>query len=320
MERMRRSLALHHYHKGQVDLSANRDIEECGVELTIDSKMTNLMSSSTCFTIAHHDFVLDICLFDLNGLHRHEEVQPSLLEDLTRQIEADGVLKHPIIVDDNTRIVLDGNHRTVALMNLGCRRIPICLIDYRSPKIRVGSWYRTINGSNSAEALKSFFSQAEVKKSGMPNLNKSVSVFLKDGTVLLKSNPRIPSKAYEVVREAETFLRDMGLKVSYEAESEAIQRLKEGQVEAVIAVPSINKDEIIRTALSGKLFAPKTTRHMIPTRPMGVNVPLNLLRLKSDVEANERFLRSLKERTIKLLPPCTVLNGRRYDEDILLFE
>ncbi|GAH27361.1 unnamed protein product, partial [marine sediment metagenome] len=42
--------------------------------------------------------------------------------------------------------------------------------------------------------------------------------------------------------------------------------------------PRLTKSLVVSTALSGRVFSFKSTRHVIPARPMHLDVPLNLLR------------------------------------------
>ena len=75
------------------------------------------------------------------------------------EIERDGVLHDPIYVDLTTKVILDGHHRTEALRRLGYKRIPVVLVRYFSPDVRVESWrpgvkvtkreviYRGLNGN-----------------------------------------------------------------------------------------------------------------------------------------------------------------------------
>ena len=59
------------------------------------------------------------------------------MSKLIREIRKDGFLKNPIIVDRNTKVILDGHHRFNALRRMNCKKIMVCFVDYNSDKIRV---------------------------------------------------------------------------------------------------------------------------------------------------------------------------------------
>ncbi|MEM2911009.1 MAG: ParB N-terminal domain-containing protein [Candidatus Bathyarchaeia archaeon] len=84
-----------------------------------------------------NDYYLDVRIVDMLFLKCHEKVDEQRLANLIAEIESDGVLKKPIVVDVNTNVVLDGHHRIKALQTLGCSKIPVVLVDYKSPKIGV---------------------------------------------------------------------------------------------------------------------------------------------------------------------------------------
>lgn len=79
-------------------------------------------------------------LLDITRLRCHERVQPDLLAQMREEIRRDGVLKRPILVADRDWVILDGHHRYEALRELGCRRIPAYVVDYRSDVVHVGVW------------------------------------------------------------------------------------------------------------------------------------------------------------------------------------
>ncbi|MEM1552425.1 MAG: ParB N-terminal domain-containing protein, partial [Candidatus Bathyarchaeia archaeon] len=87
----------------------------------------------------------EIHLIKLEELHEHEETDPAHLKELTRQIAADKILKHPIVVDEKTNTILDGEHRFNTLKSLGCKRIPVIYVDYSSPNIVVQTWRNDYN-------------------------------------------------------------------------------------------------------------------------------------------------------------------------------
>ena len=118
-------------------------------------------------------------------LKPHEEVCSLHLKKLREEIEKDGCVRDPIIVDKDTMVILDGHHRYNSLKLLGCNFIPCCLVDYQAAEIGVICW-------------------------------------------------------------------------------------REGE--------KISKEEILAAGLSGKLLPQKTSRHIIPDRPIGMDIALSELK------------------------------------------
>ncbi|MCA1812516.1 MAG: ParB N-terminal domain-containing protein [Halobacteriales archaeon] len=70
----------------------------------------------------------------------HEEVVPPKVDELLAVLRQEGAIRLAIVADERTLVVLDGHHRLTALRRLGAKRIPVLLVDYDSPDIRVGTW------------------------------------------------------------------------------------------------------------------------------------------------------------------------------------
>jgi hypothetical protein len=62
----------------------------------------------------------------------HEEVDERRVQSIATEIRAAGVFYPPILVDDRTRVILDGHHRWHAAAVLGLRRLPCYCVDYRN--------------------------------------------------------------------------------------------------------------------------------------------------------------------------------------------
>lgn len=77
---------------------------------------------------------------DINSLKQHEMVIECHLERILAEIKSDDCIKDPIIADKNTMVILDGHHRYNALKRIGAKYCPVCLVDYKSSKIKVGCW------------------------------------------------------------------------------------------------------------------------------------------------------------------------------------
>lgn len=79
-------------------------------------------------------------IVNINKLKEHEEVNKEELEVLKKKIVADKVFKVPIVVDENTNVVLDGHYRLNVLKTLGYSKIPAIMVDYKTPGIKVLPW------------------------------------------------------------------------------------------------------------------------------------------------------------------------------------
>jgi len=66
----------------------------------------------------------------------HERRVCELEEDMTRR----KLLLKPIVADSNTKVILDGHCRCRALRNLGCSKVAVKFVDYKSNEIEVGRW------------------------------------------------------------------------------------------------------------------------------------------------------------------------------------
>jgi len=284
---------------------------------------------SSVYVIANERLNLRIRLLKISSLLLHEETIPEFLEHLTWSIKKDGCLKHPIIVDAESLLVLDGVHRVAALKKLGCKRILVCLVDYKSPEIQVFNWYRTISKINSLKSLLSEVKNVVGSVKKVDQIDKKTIGTSPDVAALKTVNESFLlnhtfesiKEAYDVIKCVEERLKILGLKVMYETESDAQQSLNKHEADAVLLTPKITKQAIIETARSGRIFAYKATRHVIPARPLGVCLPLSLLRGNRPLKTlNEILKNTLLKKQIKHLPSGSLFEGRRYEEDLYVFE
>lgn len=287
------------------------------------------MSELTAYVVRNKQSDLYMVILDIGSLHLHEETVPELLRQLIETIRADDCVRHPIIVDKDSLVVLDGVHRVVALRKLGIKRIPACLVNYNSQSIRVYTWFRTIKDGSPPDRV-----LAQVHRVGValeesqdvtPDMigvsPNAAAIRFRGATFYAKHPFENLEEAYAIVEKIEQRLRGAGFMLRYETESDALQSLQEGRIDAVLCTPKVDKKDIIEAAMSGHIFAYKATRHVIPTRPLNVNVPLSLLKQKRSLEdVNNELRKRLQKRNLRRLPPGSVVEGRRYEEELYVFE
>ena len=265
-----------------------------------------------------------LSLMDVNGLRPHEEVIDQAVRSLANEMRVEGQVRDPLIVDQDELVILDGMHRYSALKNLKCRFAPCCLVDYDSPLVKVGAWYRLFNVSEAesfAERILSENNLAYSKIESKDEIDPQAVLLTKNRCEFLLTKAMEPIERARTAVQLEKLVTKANHRVEYLSEMVAIQRLRSGDVNLVITVPVFSKQQIRRFCQQAVLLPHKTTRHIIPSRPLHVNVPLKMLidpRL-TQTEADRMLGDLLAKRQVDRKPPGSVVDGRKYEEELLDF-
>ena len=281
-------------------------------------------SRPVSYTIEGDGIRLDIALVEIYELLLPEETISGSLDGLTEEIERAGILKSPVIVGRESLVVLDGMHRVKALMNLGCRFMCVCLVDYTNPGITVDRWCRVVSSPIAIEEVVSRFGGlGEISRTvGYPSGEASLLLMLEEGYYEMAAHGEGIVSAFAMVASIESWLRKKGHAIRFETERDAARMLERREVGFVLCPPAIEKRRVLETVKSGRVFPPKATRHIVPARPFGVDVPLELLRddVISVEEANRRLSKMLEAKSLRRVPPNYRWGSRRYEESVYLFE
>ncbi len=162
----------------------------------------------------------------------HEDVLVEKVMNITLSIRKFRVIK-PIIVDEDTYVILDGHHRHKASLLISLRRIPVIYVKYNSSAIGVDIWYRR-------------FSNSLLAKSIISSLASEGKICAKFDNIRLCDNSTY--KLYWKLESIERFILNLGIRI-------------EKGVSGDLIPPPLEKEEIINIANKGLRFPPKTSRH-----------------------------------------------------------
>ena len=269
------------------------------------------------YVVSHPQGHLALKLEEIEHLHVHEETIEEIVDALRREWETTSTIQHPIMVDENTHVVLDGTHRVQTLQRMGCTLIPACLVDYRNPSIEVKSWVRI--ASSASDTLSDpprdladwGYRFEKVPAATLPRLvrrREAIGMKTRESSYVLRQPDEPIEAIYATVKALELDCTSNGYHVRY-AESDAPPR-RRGH--AAIIPPRVTKHDVLTVALRGDVFTHKSTRHVFPARSLSVNVPVEWLRLPVD-KANRLFQRTLSAKR------CTYVR-RPQAEDLYLFQ
>ncbi len=288
-------------------------------------------------------FEAEIAIVPLQSLYVHEEIIEEYLTKLIRLMSKSGVFKHPIIVDKNSGVILDGMHRYTALKRLGYDYIVAYLVDYNHSSIQIGRWHREIEGTIPVNFLREIESKLshffeingefvrvsfETLEEDMNSRKAAFGIYVEERRELygFYCDVKDIHEFFYMIRKTELMIRNKLNNANMRYFSDEFLKNLESRPyrggerkRLIIIVPRITKREVVYYATRGRIFPPKTTRHIIPIRPLFVNYPMNLLR-KSGYDLdflNQVLSKMLSQRRI-LKVRGKVYIDRFYEDDYLI--
>lgn len=292
-----------------------------------------------CLEVGGTVSVFHLKLEPLEKVKLHEEVLPDAFKKICRAICEEKVLQDPVFIDEDSKVILDGMHRAAALLKLKygeCKKlfwddkanqytykecekckgkfkdlqyILCCSVDYVNSKaVQLKKWYRGVSFPLES-LLKIVQSEYDVKERPDDSLHKTDFAILTDGTkyYALSGTFKTTLEKYEALRSLETLIRDHGGTITYHADEEAYQLLKQNEFSSLIVTPDITKKEVQTFSKpglprKGDVFPPKSTRHRFPARPLKINLPLTFLKKEDYLLRQEQlkvFLRRKRRLTVR---------------------
>lgn len=281
-------------------------------------------SSGKGFEINRAKIPILLVLRRIQDLKPHEETVPADLHGIVNALKRDPILRHPVVADTATGAVLDGNHRLAALSELGCNTIPTALIDYQNPLVKVDRWFRVITGENLDDFMKrTKDNQSRILRSTSEAerslLSRSSYATLGNKTewFTFPSSGSDAVKAFQKSYRIEEIARNNHLKIAY-IDNDDPEELTEKSF--MMSTVRVNKGEVIESCVKHRLFPPKSTRHVIPSRPLGLAVPIDWLKNKNYAWSESAFVDHVRSKHVKRLPEGSKVGSRRYLEEVFLFE
>ncbi len=287
------------------------------------------------FCIETGSMKLELEVVQVDSLLQHEEILPHVANKLIFEFKNWTNLQNPVIVDKN-HIVLDGNHRVFVFKKLKFKYISVCKVDYFNKATQLRYWFRLLGRIESLESLRQIInsmngsfqevSDREALRKALENNNLSCGIQQDNFYASISFHEDIVNdavSAYNALEKIQDKLLQKGMEIEYIPcqsvhESKFCDELKIGEV--IIWTPQISKEMVVDAAKKKKRFAPKTTRHLIPARPLNVNVPTYWF--KEDIsleEINKRFLKLLERKNLRRFGPGQVVDGRYYEEELFIF-
>lgn len=274
------------------------------------------------FQLPTTELELNLSVVHIDELQLHEHVVEEHVNRLETAIKRDGELRDPIIADAESGVVLDGMHRLTVIERLGYDAIPVCAIPYSDASVTVASWVKVYEPP-ALEAIRNTAHELEIPlvaqgtNNGQRHAGGRPMIVTSDERLHLDIDRGELGVYLPTLNRFFARLLEQGHEPELVADSEFDSTVADQTI--AIVQPTVDKELVIHAARTGARFPPNTSRHVIPTRPVGVDIPLSLLDNPIE-EANRHLIELLTDRTVTIVEQGSVHDGRAYEEELVVFE
>lgn len=240
----------------------------------------------------------------------HEGIVPKWVDRISSNILDNGIMKNPVIVAEEREhyIVIDGMHRFAAFQKLEMKDIMVCEIDYHSDGVALESWdaftFKPIHPLTLFSDLFPAKDGYTIKEVG--NVSEARMALLERKCLLVAGSKedekffalhkqvdreKILDELISVTERIDTEIDLRNLKVVYVENTVSDEKFRNSDAQSIIIRPRFTKKEVLEKTLNKGLFPRKSTRHLIPDRPLRVDLDLSLLRANDiSLEVKNRLL------------------------------
>ncbi len=240
-------------------------------------------------SVASEELLTTLDIRPTKELLSHEQTISKNLKRLKEGMLNIGHLVDPLIVDDKSNVVLDGNHRLKVLEIIECPNSACQVVDYARSDITVGTWLPAIKKKPSEifkpDSVKMEAADEDAGKQAVAGLESPFLLLNKSEKASLILNPG-KYKLREMVEE-QVFILSLlnSSEVQYIPDNEEQKYLDMGY--SVLHRRPYTKEEILKTAKDHAPLPPKSTRHLIPGRIIRLNMKLGWLHMDQKDALNE---------------------------------
>jgi len=215
-------------------------------------------------------------------------------------------------------------HRRAALEALGAKYCLCAEYDYLSSSIILERWLRYFIAPND-EFLAELISSLRLRE--CKNFEEAVKevdrgdsriALLSAGRSLVSDRNWNVLQVYDAVGKIDLLCKKYRIELEFTPESFKFELFTSESV-YLLYPEKLAKENVLEIARESKVFPCKTTRHIVPIRPMGLYFPLDLLRESSKEKCSKELERIVNSSKIELEDREIWYEGRRYSEPLAIF-
>jgi L-serine kinase (ADP) len=266
----------------------------------------------------------ELSIVPLTEVKPHEATIPTLLHSIVRDLRRTREQRDPILVDKRTHTALDGMHRRAALEKLGAKFAVCAEFEYLGDSVKLERWLRYFIAP-SEHFLSELISLLELRQSkNFREAAKEVDLEQSKLALLSAANSYVSRRrwkileVYDALGQIDQLCSDNQIDLEFATESSKFELFTSESVH-VLYPERLSKRDVLAMVRENRVFPCKTTRHIVPVRPMGVFFPLDNLKNSTELECSKRLEDIVNLSKIEIEKRDVWYEGRRYSEPLAIF-
>lgn len=263
----------------------------------------------------------DLKLLKASDILLHEEVEDNRYTKLYERFKADKVLYNPLIVGRYKKsfVLIDGANRFEALKKIGAKTILAQIVDYKSPALKLKSWYHFVYDMGFND-LKVFLEGSGLKhskwniKNRLDKLNY-IGVCAPNGRgVKIKLSKKLDEMLKTLCSLNKFYENNFNYtRIDSDADFKNLRQVLPGEG-LLFVYPMFPKEHIIKIASGENKVPAGITRHLLPNRVLHIKYEIENLISDENLEERNRELDEL------IKQKAENKKVRLYKEPILIFD
>jgi hypothetical protein len=255
----------------------------------------------------------------IEQIRLHEAPETDRVARLVERLAEDRHLLNPPIVAPLTQargyLLIDGANRVSAMRLLGYHCVPVQIVDYNDPNLRLASWHHAVMRLSWADWLMQLRAlglliepvSSESAEGALVTRRAGAALLAADGeAAVLPASGALQADVHAITKMIDTYRK------SYTFERVDQTNLLElrsiyPDLTVLLLFPVFEKSEVTQLVTDNLKLPTGLTRHSIPGRSLRVNIQLDVLRSDLSLEEKNEWLEAfirmrIQERHVRFYP------------------
>lgn len=220
----------------------------------------------------------------------HEDFDPRRVERLAGRLKEEGRLKNPPVVaripDTQRFVVLDGANRVMAFRYLGIPHIVAQVVSYDDPAVTLETWHHVVCGMDWEALLRDLQRIEGLEVVHCTQEEGRASVSLGSAAAYLMNDHLVCKLDFRVDPHQQTMPLLHAIVGAYRGRAEIIRASNDiweiqkpcyPDITMLVVFRRLDPADILEAGRNGFHIPSGLTRHVIQTRALNINIPINKL-------------------------------------------